>query len=412
MKKKLQPELLKKDFPIFTRKIHGKPLVYLDSAATSQKPTTVIEAISSHYRLHNANVHRGVHLLAEESTEVYEGARKKVQELIHAQREQEIIFVRNTTEAINLVAYSWGRSHLHSGDEILLTQMEHHSNLIPWQFLAKEKGVVLKFVPLQQESYLDMEAFQNLLSSKTKLVAVTHMSNVLGTINPIKEITKRAHQVKALVLVDGAQSVPHMMVDVQSLGCDFLACSGHKMLGPTGIGVLYAKKDVLEDMPPFMGGGDMIKEVYFDRATFNDLPWRFEAGTPNIADAAGLHAAVEYLQTTGLDAIREYEEELTAYALGKLQEVKHMRIYGPLDAKMKGGVISFNVSSIHPHDLSTLLDQDGIAIRAGHHCAQPLLRTLGTTATARASLYFYNTKEDIDTLVESLEKAKKTFRVT
>ncbi|HLD11575.1 MAG TPA: cysteine desulfurase [Patescibacteria group bacterium] len=412
MKKKFQPELLKKDFPIFTRKIHGKPLIYLDSAATSQKPTTVIEAISSHYRLHNANVHRGVHLLAEESTEAYEGARKKVQELIHAQKEEEIIFVRNTTEAINLVAYSWGRSHLQTGDEILLTHMEHHSNLIPWQLLAKEKGIVLKFVPLQQESYLDMEAFQNLLSPKTKLVAVTHMSNVLGTVNPIKEIIKKAHQANALVLVDGAQSVPHMKVDVQSLGCDFLACSGHKMLGPTGIGVLYAKKNVLEEMPPFMGGGDMIKEVYFDHATFNDLPWRFEAGTPNIADAAGLRAAVEYLESVGLDAIHQYEEELTGYALEALQEVKHIRIYGPRDAKMKGGVIAFNLASIHPHDLSTLLDQDGIAIRAGHHCAQPLLRTLGTNATARVSLYFYNTKEDIDALVKSLEKAKKTFRVT
>ena len=412
MKKKFQPELLKKDFPIFTRKIHGKPLIYLDSAATSQKPTTVIEAISSHYRLHNANVHRGVHLLAEESTEAYEGARKKVQELIHAQKEEEIIFVRNTTEAINLVAYSWGRSHLQTGDEILLTHMEHHSNLIPWQLLAKEKGIVLKFVPLQQESYFDMEAFQNLLSPKTKLVAVTHMSNVLGTVNPIKEIIKKAHQANALVLVDGAQSVPHMKVDVQSLGCDFLACSGHKMLGPTGIGVLYAKKNVLEEMPPFMGGGDMIKEVYFDHATFNDLPWRFEAGTPNIADAAGLRAAVEYLESVGLDAIHQYEEELTGYALEALQEVKHIRIYGPRDAKMKGGVIAFNLASIHPHDLSTLLDQDGIAIRAGHHCAQPLLRTLGTNATARVSLYFYNTKEDIDALVKSLEKAKKTFRVT
>jgi cysteine desulfurase / selenocysteine lyase len=400
---------IRKDFPILERRVNGKPLVYLDSAATSQKPLAVIEALDHYYRTYNANVHRGVYSISEEATEAYEGARDKVQAFIGAAQRESIIFVRNTTEAINLVAYTWGRQNIGAGDEIVLSELEHHSNLVPWQILAAEKGAVLKHIPVLEDGTLDIDQARQLITERTKLLAVSHMSNVLGTINPVKELAALAHAAGAIVLLDAAQSVPHMAVDVQDLDCDFLAASGHKMLAPTGSGFLYGKVALLEAMPPFMGGGDMIRQVWLDRATYNELPWKFEAGTPNVADAIGLGVAVDYLRGVGMDAIRQHEKQLTAYALGTLGELPQVEIHGPLDPDIRGGAISFCYGDVHPHDLAQILDGEGVCIRAGHHCCHPLMRKLGVSATARASFYLYNTEDEIDTLVKSLGKTGELF---
>lgn len=403
-------ERVREDFPILRRQVHGKPLVYLDNAATSQKPRSVIEALVEYYERSNANVHRSAHTLATEATEAYEQARRKVARFLNA-LPQEVIFTRGTTEAINLVAYSWGRANLWEGDEILVTEMEHHSNLVPWQLLARERGARLRFIPVMlPEGVLDLERLDDLLTERTKLVALTHMSNVLGTINPVEEIVRRAHEAGAVVLVDAAQSVPHLPVDVKALGCDFLAFSGHKMLGPTGIGGLYARQELLERMPPFHGGGEMILKVDWEWATWNEVPYKFEAGTPNIGDAIALGAAVDYLESIGRDKIHLHERLLTQYALARLQEVRGVTVYG--HAPQRGGVISFTVEGIHPHDLAQVLDSQGVAIRAGHHCAQPLVvHRLGQPATARASFYLYNTFEEIDRFLAALEWAKEFFDV-
>jgi cysteine desulfurase/selenocysteine lyase len=401
---------VRRDFPVLDQQVNGHPLVYLDNAATSQKPLCVIEALDEYYRRYNANVHRGIHKLSEEATAAYEDARQKVARFLNARSPKEIIFTRNTTEAINLVAYSWGRANIREGDEIVLTEMEHHSNLVPWQLLAQEKGARLRFIPVTDEGLLDLDALDELLTERTKLVAVVHMSNVLGTINPVTEIIRRAHEVGALVLLDGAQSVPHLQVDVQKLDCDFLACSGHKMCGPTGIGVLYGKRELLEAMPPFLGGGDMIKEVHLEWSTWNSLPWKFEAGTPSIAQGIGLGYAVDYLSGIGMEVIHAHEREIVAYALGRLSEIEGVTIYGP-PAEQRGGVVAFNLKGVHPHDVAAILDSHGVAIRAGHHCAQPLMRRLGVVATARASFYLYNTCEEVDVLVHAIEKVKEVFGV-
>jgi cysteine desulfurase / selenocysteine lyase len=400
---------LRADFPILGRKFDGVPLVYLDSAATSQKPEAVIRAMDDYYRQHNANIHRGIHKLAEEATELYEGARRRVAKFINAASWREIVFVRNTTEALNLVVLSWGRANIRQGDVILLTGMEHHSNLVPWQMLAAEKGARLEFVEVAADGTLKLEMLDTLLTEQVKVFAFTAMSNVLGTINPVKELVRRAHAVGALAVVDGAQSVPHMSVNVQELGCDFLAFSGHKMCGPTGSGALYGKKVLLEAMPPFMGGGDMIKSVHLRESTWNDLPHKFEAGTPAIAEGIGLGAAVDYLTGVGMDRVRAHEQELVGYGIDRLAEVDDLTLYGPQDPDVRGGVLTFNLKGIHPHDLATLLDQDGIAIRAGHHCAQPLMEQLDVAATARASLYLYNEPSELDKLVVALRKAQKVF---
>lgn len=398
---------IKEDFPILKRLVHDKPLIYLDSAATSQKPRAVIDSLTKYYQEYNANIHRGIHYLSEKATEEYEYARKKVAKFINAKPE-EIVFVRGTTEAINLVSYSWGSRNIKQGDGVLLTEMEHHSSLVPWQQLAIEKKAKLDYIGITDDGLLKEEDFEK-LNRKPKILSLVHVSNVLGTINPVKEITKRAHKNGTLILLDGAQSVPHMPVDVRDLDCDFLAFSGHKMLGPTGIGVLYAKKKILEDMKPFNYGGGMIKEVYLDRTTWYDIPGRFEAGTPDIAGAIGLGAAVDYLEKIGMKNIREHEKDLTKYALEKLQNIKNLTIYGPTDVEKRGGVISFNLGDIHAHDLSSILDSEGIAIRSGHHCAMPLHNRLGIPASARASFYLYNSKEDVDALIQALGKATKIF---
>jgi|SRR5579862_3832174 len=402
---------IRADFPILQRQVHGKPLVYLDSAATSQKPLAVIEALDHYYRTYNANVHRGVYSISEEATEQYEAARDKVQAFIGAAQRESVIFVRNTTEAINLVAYTWGRQNIGPGDEIVLSEMEHHSNLVPWQILAAEKGAVLRHIRVLEDGTLDMAQARQLIGAHTKLVAVSHMSNVLGTINPARELADLAHSAGGVILLDGAQSVPHMSVNVQELDCDFLAASGHKMLAPTGSGFLYGKVELLDAMPPFMGGGDMIRQVWLDHATYNELPWKFEAGTPNVADMIGLGAAVDYLQSIGMDAIRQHEKQLTVYALGTLGELPDVDIHGPRDVDLRGGAISFCFGDVHPHDLAQVLDQEGVCIRAGHHCCHPLMRKLGVTATARASFYLYNTEDEIDTLVKSLDKARQVFGI-
>ncbi len=398
---------IRKDFPIFQRIVKGKPLVYLDSAATTQKPLAIIEATSDYYKNYNANVHRGIYFISEEATQRYEQARDKIAAFISAPHREGIIFTRNATEAINLVANSWGRINLKPGDEILLSYMEHHSNLIPWQLISQQTGAKLKFIPLTPEGRLDLEKLPQLLTSKTKLVSVAHISNVLGTINPVAEIAKKAHEVGAVVMVDGAQSVPHIHVDVQALDCDFLAFSGHKMLGPTGIGVLYGKVKLLDAMPPYMGGGEMINEVQLEYATYRELPGKFEAGTPNIAGAIGLSAAVDYLNKIGIDNIRAHDRELVSYALEILRNLNDIDIYGPVPDR--GGVIAFNLKGIHAHDVSTILDEDAVAIRAGHHCTQPLMRWLDVPATVRASFYLYNTIDDIDRFVDSLKKVKEIF---
>ncbi|MBI3019322.1 MAG: cysteine desulfurase [Deltaproteobacteria bacterium] len=400
---------IRKDFPILNQKIHGKPLVYLDSAATSQKPASVIEALSQYYESMNANIYRGIYALSEEATQAFEATRKKVAQFMGAKEERSILFTNNTTEAINLVAASWGRKNVKAGDEILLTQMEHHSNIVPWQLLAQSQGATLKYIPLTSDGQLDLSSLDSLLSDRTKILAVTHMSNVLGTINPIKELVANAHPKGILVLVDGAQAIPHFKIDVSDLDCDFYAFSAHKMLGPTGVGVLYGKPNILESMPPFLGGGEMILEVYADYATWKPLPYKFEAGTPNIGSVIAFVKAMEYLEKVGMDEIRAHEKEITRHALLALQELEGITIFGPKDVEVKGGVVSFALADIHPHDLGQLLDQEGIAIRAGHHCAQPLMRVLNVPATARASFYLYTTISEVDFLVETLKKARRYF---
>ncbi|UBF29346.1 SufS family cysteine desulfurase [Kovacikia minuta CCNUW1] len=400
------------DFPILNEQIHGKPLVYLDNAATSQKPIAVLNALQHYYEHDNANVHRGVHTLSSRATDSYEGARDKVAAFINAASRQEIVYTRNASEAINLVAYSWGMNTLQRGDEIILSVMEHHSNLIPWQFVAQRTGAVLKFVELTATEEFDLDHFKSLLSDKTKLVAVVHVSNTLGCINPVKEICALAHNYGAKVLIDACQSIPHMPIDVQEIDCDWLVASGHKMCAPTGIGFLYGKLALLRSMPPFLGGGEMIADVFLDHATYADLPHKFEAGTPAIAEAIALGAAVDYLSAIGVDKIHAYEEELTAYLFQQLQQVSGIRTYGPkpnADGSGRAALAAFTAGDVHPHDLSTILDQAGIAIRAGHHCTQPLHRHLGAQSTARASLYFYNTREEIDAFIASLKEAVEFF---
>ena len=400
---------IRKDFPVLSRQLHGdKSLVYLDSTATAQKPDAVIRAMDDYYRQTNANIHRGVHTLAEEATAAYEGARERIAAFIGARSAREVIFTRNTTESINLVAYSWARKNLVSGDVIILTEMEHHSNLVPWQILADERNVRLEFIPVTEEGELDLSTYQNLLELRPKLVAFSHMSNVLGTINPAGEIIRMAHQAGAVTLVDGAQSVPHFSVDVQQLEADFLAFSAHKMCGPTGIGVLYGRRDLLEAMPPFLGGGDMIKKVTLRSFSPNELPHKFEAGTPAIAEVIGFGVAVDYLTQTGMNNIAAHEHAITTYAMDRLSEISGLKVIGP-SAERKGGVCSFTLEGIHPHDVAQLLDREGIAVRAGHHCAMPLHQKYGLPATTRASFYLYNTFEEVDLLAEALEKAKGLF---
>ncbi|MBI2345892.1 MAG: cysteine desulfurase [Deltaproteobacteria bacterium] len=437
----LDPNILRADFPILATKVHGKPLVYFDNAATTQKPQIVIDALVKYYTEMNANVHRGLHHLAEVATEAIESAREKTRAFINAPSVMGIVFTRNATEAINLVAQSYGRTHLKPGDEILLTQMEHHSNLVPWQLVAKTTGASLRFVPIMDNGLLDLTAFEQLLTPKTKIFAFTMMSNVLGTINPVKDLTAKAHAVGAVVCVDAAQGAAHLPVDVQALNCDFLALSSHKMCGPTGVGVLYGKETLLNAMPPFLGGGEMIRHVEWETATWNDLPYKFEAGTPNIADTIAFGTALDYLRGIGMANIREHEKALTVYAFEVLSAHRDCTIYGPhptMPASVvssrtcgveggaptawpaggatqapvitqRGGVISFNVGDIHPHDLGQALDFEGVAIRAGHHCAQPLMGRLGVVATARARFYLYNTKEEIDVLSAALEKTRRFF---
>lgn len=400
------------DFPILHQEIHGKPLVYFDNAATSQKPLAVLNALEDYYKGYNSNVHRGVHTLSGLATDAYEGARDKVQRFVNAAHREEIIYTRNASEAINLVAYAWGMNALQPGDEIILTVMEHHSNLIPWQLVAQKTGAVLKFVRLTETEEFDFDHYQSLLSDKTKLVSVVHVSNTLGCINPVTEIAAAAHKFGAKVLIDACQSVPHMPIDVQAMDCDWLVASGHKMCAPTGIGFLYGKKAVLRAMPPFLGGGEMIADVFLDHATYADIPHKFEAGTPAIAEAIALGAAVDYLSAIGMDKIHAYEAELTAYLFQRLAELPEVRIYGPKpDAQGEGraALAAFTTGAVHPHDLSTILDQAGIAIRAGHHCTQPLHREVKAQSTARASLYFYNTKEEIDTFIAALKEAIEFF---
>ena len=410
----LAVDALRRDFPILSRKLPVagnkgavRRLVYLDNAATSQKPRQVTEALTRYYEESNANVHRALHRLGEEATAAYEESRGTVGRFIGARSPTEIVFTRGTTESINLVAAAWGRKNVGPGDEILLTEMEHHSNLIPWQLLAAERNATLRFIPFGDDGALQLEALDELLTERTKLVALTHMSNVFGTINPVRRIIETAHERNIPVLLDGAQSVPHLPVDVKELDCDFLAFSGHKMCGPTGIGVLYGKERLLEDMPPYQGGGEMIASVWLDRATWNDLPYKFEAGTPNIAGAVGLKNAVDYLAKLGMDAVRRHEEELTRYALARLRELDDITFHG--EAPERGGVVSFSLGEIHPHDIAQFLDNEGVAIRAGHHCAYPIMRKLGVAATARASLYLYNTTEEIDLFVDALRRTREFF---
>jgi cysteine desulfurase/selenocysteine lyase len=406
---KLNVTEIRKDFPILDREVSaGVRLTYLDSTATSQKPLSVIQAMDDFYRMYNANIHRGVHTLAEEATALYEGARERIAKFINAASARQVIYTRNTTESINLVAYSWARANLKQGDLVILTEMEHHSNLVPWHILQAERGVELDFIPVTQDGLLDLETYKTLLSRRPKLVSFTHMSNVLGTINPAAEIIRLAHEAGAITLVDGAQSVPHFQVDVQALDVDFYAFSAHKMCGPTGIGALYAKSALLESMPPFLGGGDMIKEVKLRSFRPNTLPHKFEAGTPAIAEAIGFGAAVDYLSAIGMDKIAAHEHEITEYALERLEEVPGVKLFGP-SADKKGGVAAFTLDGVHPHDVAQILDRDGIAVRAGHHCAQPLHEKFGIPATSRASFYLYTTKEEVDLLVNGIYKVKEMF---
>jgi len=406
---KLDVTQIRKDFPILERQLRdGVRLTYLDSTATSQKPLQVIQAMDDFYRKFNANIHRGVHTLAEESTAMYEGARERIAKFINAESARQVIYTRNTTESINLVAYSWARANLKQGDLVILTEMEHHSNLVPWHMLQTERGIELEFIPVTEDGLLDLETYKSLLDHRPKLVSFTHMSNVLGTINPAAEIIRLAHEVDAVVLVDGAQSAPHLTVDVQALGADFYAFSAHKMCGPTGIGALYGKLDLLDAMPPFLGGGDMIREVKLRSFRPNSLPHKFEAGTPAIAEAVGFGAAVDYLSALGMDKIAAHEHEVTEYALERLEEIPGVKLFGP-SADKKGGVAAFTLEGIHPHDVAQILDGEGIAVRAGHHCAQPLHEKFGIPATSRASFYLYNTKEEADLLVNGIYKVKEMF---
>ena len=406
-------ESIRKDFPVLDRKVRDeKDLVYLDNAATTQKPIHVIDAISDYYKNHNANIHRAVHALAEESTEAFEATRDKVAEFLNIKDRQEIVFVRGTTEAINLVSYSWGRENIKKGDIVVTTEYEHHSNIVPWQILTQETGAELKYIDIDENGELMLEQLdEHLATGKVKLVAVSHVSNVLGTITDVKEVITKCKDAGVKVLIDGAQAVPHMKVDIGSLGCDFYAFSAHKMLGPTGVGVLWARKELLENMKPYQGGGDMIREVHKQETTWNDLPYKFEAGTPNVADVICFAAAIDYLTKIGMDNVRNHEIELTKYALEKMSKVKGLIIYGPKDAQRQGGVISFNFKDVHPHDVATIIDKNGVAIRSGHHCAQVLMEKLDVAATNRASFYIYTTKQEVDVLIDSLEQVAKVFKL-
>ena len=405
----LDVERIKKDFPILDRQVHGRRLVYLDSASSSQKPSSVIEAMSNYYETTHANVHRGVYSIAEESTRLFESARASVAQFIGAGSSSEVVFTKNVTEGINLVANSWGRANLQPGDVVVLTEMEHHANLVPWLMLMEERGIELRYLPLTEDGELDLSGLDQTLAG-AKLLGVSAMSNVLGTINPIRELADAAHAAGALILVDGAQQAPHMTTDVRAMDVDFFGLTGHKMLGPTGIGAIWARGELLDAMPPFLGGGEMIRDVRLDGFTPNDVPWKFEAGTPPIAEAVGLAVAIDYLKALGMDAVREHEKALTTYALNALRE-RHpgLAIYGPPDADRRGGVISFNYNDVHPHDLSQVLDEAGVCVRAGHHCAKPLMKRLGVGATARASFSVYNDEADVDELVEALSTADRLF---
>ena len=400
---------IRQDFPILARTVaSGAPLVYLDNGASSQKPESVLRAMDEYYRRYNANVHRGVHTLSEEATALYEGAREKVARFINARSVNQVVFTRGTTESINLVAYAWGRANLKPGDEVLITEMEHHANIVPWQIVQEQLGFTLRYVPITDHGLLDLGALDGLLTEKTKLFAFVHASNVVGTINPVDELVARPRAVGAKVLIDGAQSVPHMPVDMQALDPDFYAFSSHKMCGPTGIGVLYGKREVLESMPPFMGGGDMIREVTLNGSKWNTVPYKFEAGTPSIAEGIGLGAAVDYLQGVGMDWVRAHERELVTYAYARLSEVEGLRILGP-GPDQRGGLISFTLEGVHPHDIAAILDSQGVAVRAGHHCAAPLHARYCIPASARASFYLYNTVDEVDVLTRALHKAQELF---
>jgi cysteine desulfurase/selenocysteine lyase len=400
-------EALRADFPILRRQVHGKPLVYLDNAATAQKPQTVIDTLSRYYEQENANIHRGVHYLSERATEEYEAARKTIQHFLNAADASEIIFVRGATEGINLVAQTYGRANVGRGDEVLISAMEHHSNIVPWQILCEEKGAKLRVIPINDSGELIWEEFEKLLGSRTKMVAVTHVSNALGPINPVRRIVQQAHRANVPVLVDGAQSVPHLEVDVQALDCDFFVFSGHKLYGPTGIGILYGKSALLDAMPPYQGGGDMISSVTFEKTIYNKLPYKFEAGTPHIAGGIGLGCAIEYLNGVGIESVERHEHGLLEYATQAVTEIPGLRVVGT--AAEKAGVLSFVMEGIHPHDIGTILDQQGIAIRTGHHCAQPVMQRFGIPATARASFALYNTREEVDALVSGLRKVREVF---
>jgi len=404
---------IRRDFPILRRKVgNNKTLVYLDNAATTQKPSSVINAIHDYYSNYNANIHRTVHQLGEEATIAYEKTREKVAKFINARSKEEIIFTRNATEAINLVSHTWGRQHVGSGDSIIISEMEHHSNIVPWQILTMEKNADLRYIGVDDQGYLRLDDYKNFLETcNVRLISLSEMSNVLGTILPLNEIIRIAHRRGVPILVDAAQSVPHMPVDVQRSDCDFLAFSAHKMLGPTGVGILYVKREILEGMQPFIGGGDMIKEVHKQATVYNDLPYRFEAGTSNIAGVIGFGAALDYLNRIGMDRVRDHEIDITKYALAALTDFKNVKLYGPQDAVDRGGVISFNIADIHPHDLATIMNERGIAIRSGHHCAQVLMERLDVSATSRASFYIYNTKEEVDIFIDALDDARRIFRV-
>ncbi len=398
---------VRRDFPILAQQVHGKPLVYLDNAATSQKPQSVLDTLSRYYTTENSNVHRGIHYLSEQATADYEDARSKVRGLLNASDDREIIFVRGTTEGINLVAGSYGRANVGQGDEVIISAMEHHSNIVPWQILCQERGAQLRVVPMNDDGDLLVDEYERLLGPRTKLVSIVHVSNSLGTINPVRRIIEMAHSRGVPVLLDGAQSAPHVNVDVRDLDCDFFVFSGHKLYGPTGIGVLYGKADLLESMPPYQGGGDMIKSVTFEKTLYNDLPYRFEAGTPNIAGTIGLGAAVDYVTSVGLENIEAYEHELLDYGTRALSSISGLRLVGT--ARKKAGILSFVLDGVHPHDIGTILDSEGIAVRTGHHCTQPVMDRFGIPATARASLAFYNTREEIDALVKGIDKVLEVF---
>jgi cysteine desulfurase/selenocysteine lyase len=405
----LNASTIREDFPILHQMLNGKPLVYLDSAATSQKPESVLEAMDEYYRKYNANIHRGVYSLAEEATARYEAARKKVQKFINAKSWREVIFTRNATEALNLVAYAWGRKNIQQGDEIVITILEHHANVVPWQLIAREKNAVLKYIEVDEHGILRQDQIESLITEKTRVVGATMVSNVTGTITPIKQIIDKAHSVGAICVVDGAQAAPHMPVDVQALDCDFFAFSGHKMLAPF-VGILYGRRSILEAMDPFLGGGDMIREVHREYSTWNDLPYKFEAGTPAIAESVGLGAAIDYLSNLGMENIRAHEREIVTYALDKMKNLEGVRIVGPLDANLRGGVIAFEIEGAHPHDVAQIMDGEGICVRAGHHCAMPLHEFYNLPATTRASFYVYNTPDEVDRLVEGIAKVRQIFK--